>query len=160
MFKVYYNNTDHFISDGYTYWEAAKEAIESGIPKESITSIVEIEINEDENESHKGVRWHKDGVLVYLNGYQVYQCFGGPEEGGWYYDSHSPLSSQACELICDPTQSKNEVFKDQLEKTKNLLVEYFGDRYPKTSAAGGSDIEVYIEYEMAKIKPDYKPHYC
>ena len=23
--------------------------------------------------------------------YQIYQCYGGPEEGGWYYDNYHPV---------------------------------------------------------------------
>ena len=31
--------------------------------------------------------------IVYINAYSVARCYGGPEEGGWYYDAGTPLAS-------------------------------------------------------------------
>ena len=31
--------------------------------------------------------------MLYVNVYNVYQAYGGPEEGGWYYDIGEPLAS-------------------------------------------------------------------
>jgi hypothetical protein len=32
-------------------------------------------------------------MTVYLNTYEVWQAYGGPEEGGWWYDCGSPVQS-------------------------------------------------------------------
>lgn len=32
-------------------------------------------------------------MAVYLNTYEVYQAYGGPEEGGWWYDCGTPVQS-------------------------------------------------------------------
>jgi hypothetical protein len=32
-------------------------------------------------------------TLLYVNAYEVSRPYGGPEEGGWWYDSYSPLAS-------------------------------------------------------------------
>lgn len=31
--------------------------------------------------------------MLYLNAYKVYQAYGGPEEGGWYYSVGEPMAS-------------------------------------------------------------------
>ena len=35
---------------------------------------------------------------VYLNTFEVWDCYGGPEEGGWWYEAGSPVQSV---FICD-----------------------------------------------------------
>lgn len=32
-------------------------------------------------------------MTVYLNTYEIWQAYGGPEEGGWWYDCGSPVQS-------------------------------------------------------------------
>jgi hypothetical protein len=32
-------------------------------------------------------------MAVYLNTYQTYQAYGGPEEGGWWYECGDPIQS-------------------------------------------------------------------
>jgi hypothetical protein len=31
--------------------------------------------------------------MRYVNVYEIHKIFGGPEEGGWYYNSYSPMAS-------------------------------------------------------------------
>ena len=32
-------------------------------------------------------------MTIYLNTYEVWQAYGGPEEGGWWYDAGEPVQS-------------------------------------------------------------------
>ena len=32
-------------------------------------------------------------MIIYLNAYEVWRNYGGPEEGSWYYDEGSPIAS-------------------------------------------------------------------
>lgn len=49
---------------------------------------------------------------VYLNAYAVSRCYGGPEEGGWWYDDREPLASL-------PVLKKG----DNLERATKMLQE-------------------------------------
>jgi hypothetical protein len=31
--------------------------------------------------------------MLYINAYKVYRAYGGPEEGGWWYDMGTPVAS-------------------------------------------------------------------
>lgn len=72
----------------------------------------------------------------YVNVYEVTREYGGPEEGGWWYNDYECIYTEKVE-------------KEQAEKTKNKLrAEYgeysYGDIY---SAAGGMEIVVLVEDE-------------
>lgn len=36
----------------------------------------------------------KDPKSIYVSLYEIDRCYGGPEEGGWWYDRHTLLSSK------------------------------------------------------------------
>ena len=42
-------------------------------------------------------QWHLvdvgHAVMMYMNAYTAHQHYGGPAEGGWYYNSYEPLAS-------------------------------------------------------------------
>lgn len=50
---------------------------------------------------------------LYVNVYQEERCYGGAEEGGWWYSSHTPLEFEATNCSCDlpirewPIQDQN-----------------------------------------------------
>lgn len=89
--------------------------------------------------------------LRYVNAYAVSRNYGGPEEGGWYYDVGAPLASI-------PVMNDAEE-----EAAKVKLVGLFGPEYEKQrsrySAAGGDDLEIYIEDACAAHWPTERPHY-
>ncbi len=49
-------------------------------------------------------------MLLYVNAYLVGQVYGGPEEGGWYYNAWTPLASI-------PIPTKREVGKSYILNT-------------------------------------------
>lgn len=43
--------------------------------------------------------------MLYVNVYHVTQLYGGPEEGGWYYDAGEPVGSTPIKTKCEPGKS-------------------------------------------------------
>ena len=115
--------------------------------------------------------------MAYLNTYQIWQCYGGPEEGGWWYEAGTPVQSVflGYENADDYIEARDwEDIKDLREKT---TINYTEGRQPKAIANGtggyqfmpGSDIpSTYvrdddytsvIEDHYAEDYPAQRPHY-
>jgi hypothetical protein len=90
--------------------------------------------------------------MRYLNAYLTEQQYGGPEEGGWWYDTGIPLASVP--LVDGISQSA-------IDRLKQELKDIFKDREwgKKHSAMGGEIVEVYVEDHFAEYFPKEKPHY-
>ena len=93
-------------------------------------------------------------MMRYVNVYEVNRHYGGPEEGGWWYDSGEPILSirvrgkdagevEACELIL-------------LEDLKRAYPDG-GNRY--SMAPGDTDYQVVIEEHEGREWPEERPHY-
>lgn len=90
----------------------------------------------------------KDVVKVsseeYLNVYKVSRAYGGPEEGGWWYDAGYPVSSirlRSCESV-------NKI---------NELVAYIESCQDDD---GGKEFSIVIEEHFATPYPKERPYYC
>lgn len=83
----------------------------------------------------------------YVNVYAVGRSWGGPEEGGWWYDTGEPVASIPFE-----TREEAEAERERLR-----------ERYPQTgkrgSVLGGDDYEIGIEDEFARAYPESRPRY-
>jgi hypothetical protein len=91
--------------------------------------------------------------MKYLNCYAVSRHYGGPEEGGWWYDSGEPLAS----VPVPETASEEEI-----ETTRSTLKEmfsHFSDDPDRYSVNGGEDIEVYVEDHFAESFPNGRQTY-
>ena len=98
------------------------------------TGDIEVKISEDE--------------IVFVNAYTVRLNYGGPEEGGWYYNNYVCLESV-------PVKNKySDLMVTELEK--QYAHEKFGDIY---SAHGGQDIVVYIEEKPKMMETSRRPQY-
>ena len=93
--------------------------------------------------------WLDAPVLVYVNAYRITRHYGGPEEGGWWFDCGEPLGSMPCMSQRD---AKSKV-DDMQAKFKHLAE---GDI---NSVLGGAEIRVYIEEEFARVFPETRPRY-
>ena len=87
---------------------------------------------------------------IYLNVYLVDRLRGGPEEGGWYYDTGDPLESRALDPHEDVEAAKAAARKRWEEQ---------GASRPRWSAIGGPDVEVYLEKHFARRFPERRPAY-
>ena len=90
----------------------------------------------------------------YVCVYELTRHYGGPEEGGWYYDAGTLLK------VMPVIPSKWAALSDRIYKwckRKNKLTS------PRYSVLGGSDYEVRDWYrsldEIPKSFPQERPHY-
>lgn len=90
---------------------------------------------------------------VWVNAYAVSRHYGGPEEGGWYYDAGSPLASI-------PFAGDDDA---GIEKARELLRAMFAADYEherdRSSVLGGDNLEIYTEEHVAEPFPQGRPHY-
>jgi hypothetical protein len=88
---------------------------------------------------------------VFITAFAVTRHYGGPEEGGWYYDVHFPLKSRA---IPDSSPEQIKAHCDRLYNEFALLEE--GEI---GSVLGGVAIAVY-ETDIPLPPPPTRPYYC
>jgi len=89
-------------------------------------------------------------VRYFVNVYSVSREYGGPEEGGWYYDQYLPERSYPCvdKTYAESLQAKLEAdYKAQKPEDD------------RTSVIGTPDWRVCIEQHPALPNPMSRPHY-
>lgn len=84
----------------------------------------------------------------YVNTYEVDRGYGGPEEGGWWYDLGKPVASVPFETLREA-----EAWQDTME-----------ERFPHTGTSSsviysGGDYRTHIERGFAEPWPDRTPRY-
>jgi len=90
----------------------------------------------------------KEGETAWVNVYETTRHYGGPEEGGWWYNWNSleeavPVGSQ-----------------EEAETVKRELEEKFGEGQGDISSVlGGHEIAVYIESEKGQSESTEEPRY-
>lgn len=84
----------------------------------------------------------------YVNVYEVHRCYGGPEEGGWWFDEGHPVRTGTPFDTLDEAEAEAERLREHYQDD--------GDRY---SARGGLDYSVVIEPHQGRHYPDERPHY-
>ena len=89
--------------------------------------------------------------LTYLNAYAVTRHYGGPEEGGWWFNAGEPLASVP---LANPTEDQSVTERDRL---KAIFADHAeGDIY---SVNGGVEISVCQQDGPAASWPDESPQY-
>jgi hypothetical protein len=83
----------------------------------------------------------------FVNAYAVERCYGGPEEGGWWFDAGQPIESRVC-----GTDAEVEAARAELRA-----------KYPRTdkrySVLGGDDYSVIVEDHPGCAYPTEWPRY-
>lgn len=89
--------------------------------------------------------------MKYVNVYLVEQAYGGPEEGGWWYDYGVPhvSISEECPGGLDA----------MLEQWRVWCTEQNGARPPYDYTNGCGEYRVFVEDEPAKAWPSERPVY-
>lgn len=88
--------------------------------------------------------------FTFVNVYEVDRAYGGPEEGGWYYDTGRLITSR-------------QVPAESAYTTRDELVQ----KYPKGEGRKaswsvlycGGDYRVYVEDHPGADFPEHTPHY-
>lgn len=89
---------------------------------------------------HRQMRW--------LTVYYVTRHYGGPEEGGWWYDHKKLLCSVPCTF-------------SEWEEREALLESWFKqfEWGSLNSMLGGVQIRIYPEYNRGESETKERPHY-
>lgn len=105
--------------------------------------IEELEMQADEEYR----KWYIKHGTYWVNVFEVMRKYGGPEEGGWWYDTGQPVASI-------PVKGLNRA---------EHLAKAWRKRCPKThkrySVLGGEDFDVRVETRFAAPYPAVRPHY-
>jgi len=98
-----------------------------------------------------GKQWPK-----YINVYEVVQAYGGPQEGGWWYNCGTPIES-----VCVSDESDFNAAMDRANAKYNTDEDEWDieKRRGSTSCAGGHDVVIYVEEHFAESFPESKPQY-
>jgi hypothetical protein len=90
--------------------------------------------------------------VAYVNAYERTQGYGGPEEGGWWFDVLTPLASIPVMNTDDEAIARRLI--------EAAFREEYNERRPYYSATGdGADLVVALERRMAEPSPTERPHY-
>jgi hypothetical protein len=87
----------------------------------------------------------------YVNAYDTNQAYGGPEEGGWWFDTGEPLAS-----VPVYTDEEADAAREQL---RARFAPQFDGNHPIDSVLCEGALAIYVESEPAKPFPSTRPHY-
>tara|TARA_R110002020_G_scaffold123419_1_gene279824 strand:- start:83 stop:436 length:354 start_codon:yes stop_codon:yes gene_type:complete len=111
--------------------------------------------------------------MFYVNVYEIGQAYGGPEEGGWYYDVGKPIK-------CLGGYSSRDVAKDKAVRVDRNKFSEGCDEYKmgygpwdgcdddgnpddayltRGGEWGESEVAVYVEEHPPRIFPQERPYY-
>ena len=111
--------------------------------------------------------------MIHLNVYEIDRCFGGPEEGGWYYNRGEFLE---CLGIFPDTRDGRKAAENARESFKSELTSYKmghgkhdgvdsnGDPDDRFIISGGAwgcgEIRARIQKHEGQNYPETAPYYC
>src|SRR5262245_24713944 len=93
--------------------------------------------------------------VKWVNVYDVSRCYGGPEEGGWWFDAGTCEAAHPCYSDEDANvlvEALKRVYDGRRQEDRNGGI----GRY---SVLGGGDIVIVIEDDKGKNFPDEWPRY-
>ena len=95
-------------------------------------------------------------MLRYINVYEVTRHYGGPEEGGWWYDAGDPLASVPVQV--DDLYEVTDAMRAEGERIRGIFVDAveWGDIH---SVNGGAEVCIQYEDRHAEAYPSRRPHY-
>lgn len=93
-----------------------------------------------------------DSIPGYINAYIVTLGYGGPEEGGWWFDEKTPLASIRVKTEEEARQAFNLL--------EDLYREDWADEPQRSSVVSNGDLQIIIEDSRAQSQPQDRPHYC
>jgi hypothetical protein len=89
--------------------------------------------------------------------HEVWQNYGGPEEGGWWYTAGEPVNRMDGDKSTICIFSKKQAIREALELTRRWDLH----RQPSTTDSREcSAIEVNFSQGYARHYPEERPHYC
>jgi hypothetical protein len=91
-------------------------------------------------------------TLMWVNAYSIVQCYGGPEEGGWWFDAGECLASIPC--------TSDEQVNEAIDRLSGMYqAEYSAYHKRSTSTGDGIDLAICVEDSKGSAYPEQRPHY-
>jgi len=100
-----------------------------------------------------------DAEFTYINVYLADRAYGGPEEGGWYYDYGIPVESRRVKVPAAGDLSPYSEYREELEFIESRYWRLNQDRPEIHSVISEGRYVVTTEDEFAKPYPETIPHY-
>jgi hypothetical protein len=94
----------------------------------------------------------------YINVYEVTQSYGGPEEGGWWFDCGTPLESVRCDSQ-EQLDTAMLIMEKRYEVNDNDKWDRERKAGPHSCMRGAYGITVCVEEQFAEAYPQSRPHY-
>lgn len=86
-------------------------------------------------------------TVFFVNVWDVDRVYGGPEEGGWWYDAGECIKTVVC------------LTREQADEIHAELSERFPRTGKRSSVLYGEDYDVTIDDEQGTFFPENRPHY-
>lgn len=148
-----------------------------GGPKGTVIELIMVEDDGWEERLHEVViRWEDGSVeqleifgLVdvtpchYANLYLYDRAYGGPEEGGWWYNTYDPVGEWS-DSETEPPKHGHFATEEEAQKAYETLLEWCeqenkGRRSPSSVISEGHFV-VWLEAWPAEHQPTRRPYYC
>jgi len=100
-----------------------------------------------------GAQFPYGGKASYITVYFITREYGGPEEGGWYYDNHSKRMSF---YVGDMPHDKATELLNSLYAWEGFMLE--GNR-PLSSVLSTGEYRVMLEEEEGEFETKERPRY-
>lgn len=115
------------------------------------------QVQDDEYEIEDVTPW------LYANIYLYDRAYGGPEEGGWWYDTYSPIDDSS-DWNNPPPQhghfSSEKKARKALLKLQAWCNEENKSRRSPSSVASDGHYMAQLDAWPAEFSPKQRPHYC
>ena len=89
---------------------------------------------------------------IWISMYVITRHYGGPEEGGWWYNRYDHYCTMNIPNKMDQVIAAEDYFLSIAEKEE--LIE--GDIY---SSLGGQDVSIFLEEDPGRMQTTRRPHY-
>lgn len=121
-----------------------------------------VEVTKPEGDDEKGPWEIADATpALYANLYLHDRAYGGPEEGGWWYDTYTPVDG---DWMNEPPPYGHFRTEDEAEKALVKLIEWCEEenksRRSPSSVASEGHFVARLESWPAEPIPARRPHYC
>ena len=143
--------------------------VENGGDRDGFESISDVTIRWDdgriERRELQGDDWELQDVtpVLYANIYLHDRAYGGPEEGGWWYDTYSPIDGDS-DWDTAPPQHGHFPNEEKATQAMGAITRWCNAenslrRSPSSVTSEGHYVVV-MESWPAEFSPKQRPHYC
>lgn len=95
----------------------------------------------------------REESTIYINTYETNRAYGGPEEGGWWFDIGDPVESVQFDFSYQARYALPEFEERWMKRNKEE------ERKRPSSVNCDGWYETYLEDKFAESYPKQKPHY-